>query len=808
MSLHRNKCRHFVMILCLMVAIFLTFPEGPLSAQENVNKNAKVGKVKKIYPDEFSELDAVPLPTKTTDKVVLQTLERARQKYLQALILIQKKDTANAVRYFEGAINVLNQLVSYPGIESNTDFTDLAQAIIEDYERNITGIDNLDENSSLFIFRDKVFQEIDATDNLNDIIKQPKIHSIDLKTEDTTAAVKAYEYQIPMDDNQYVKKSIEFLTKSKIGRKFVRNCIERLGKWGPMLNQIIAEENMPKEIIHLAMIESALNPTAVSRAKAVGMWQFIRSTGKNYGLNDDNSPWLDERRDPVKSTKAAMRHLRDLYEDLGDWHLALAAYNYGIGGVRRAIRRSKLENPNYWQLRKYLPRETRNYVPLFIAMTKVVNDPEKYGFDISDFDIQDEFVYDIFPVDEAISLSALAKCANITVEELKDYNPELISGCTPPDVEQYNLRIPEDSKSSFAAVLSTLTDEEKQPWVTYKVGRRETFRSIAKKYNISPQELASANNMRYTKRRLKRGLKLRIPVDNHKKDTAKAIAGETLVSGESAKLPDSGETVYIMHEVKQGETIYSIANQYSVRIADLRNLNDIPYDVEVLEAGRKIKIAPDYKPQSTATNITKLSKPVVIRHKVKSGETLAQIADDYKVSVDDIRAWNRLENMPRAGQYLKIVTTVATTNQTLADDKTAVKPKPKKTVKPKPKKNYKSKSKKKIRHKVRRGENISGIAARYGVTESDIKKWNRGKIKGNTIYAGSRLTIYPQKSSKGSSKSRSKKVKKAPKYYKVRWGDTLQKIARKFGVSVKTLKRKNKNLSNKNLKAGQRIRIQ
>jgi membrane-bound lytic murein transglycosylase D len=795
-------------LLCLIAAIFLVFSGSELQAQENSKSNVKVAKTKKIYPDEFSELDEVPLPSKTTDKVVLQTLERARQKYLQALIFIQKKDTAKAVRYFEGAINVLNQLVSYPGIESNSDFTDLAQAIIEDYERNITGIDNLDENSSLFIFRDKVFQEIDAAGNLNDIIKQPKIQSIDLKTEKSADTAKAYEYQIPMDDNKYVKKSIEFLTKSKIGRKFVRNCIERLGKWGPMLNEIIAEENMPKEIIHLAMVESALNPTAVSRAKAVGMWQFIRTTGKNYGLNANNSPWIDERRDPVKSTRAAMRHLRDLYEDLGDWHLALAAYNYGIGGVRRAIRRSKLENPNYWQLRKYLPRETRNYVPLFIAMTKVVNDPEKYGFDVSDFNIQDEFTYDIFPVEEAISLSALAKCANITVEELKDYNPELISSCTPPDVEQYNLRIPEDSKSSFAAVLSTLTDEEKQPWVTYKVGRRETFRSIAKKYNITPQELASANNMKYTKRRLKRGLKLRIPVDTHRKDTVAAVAGETLVADKSSKLPEKSETVYIMHEVKQGETIYSIANQYSVRIADLRNLNDIPYDVEVLESGRKIKIAPAYKPQNTTTNITRTSKPVVIRHKVKAGETLAQIADDYKVTVEEIRVWNRLENMPRTGQYLKIVTTVTPSEKTLADNKSVVQPKPKKKIKPKPKKNYTSKSKKKIRHKVRRGENISGIAARYGVTESDIKKWNRGKVKGNTIYAGSRLTIYPNKSSKGSSKSRSKKVKKAPKYYKVRWGDTLQKIARKFGVSVKTLKRKNKNLSNKNLKAGQRIRIQ
>ena len=803
MSLHPEKCKRFVLLFSLiLVLLTVTFTE--LIAQNNSTEQHKNKKEKKIYPDEFSELDEVPLPSRTKDKTILKTLEKARQKYLQALILIDKKDTVNAVKYFEGAINVLNQLVSYPGIESNPDFTDLAQTIIEDYESNITSIDNLDENSSLFIFRDKVFQEIDIADSP----KKTKIQSIDFNKQDsvTTENKKTEEYQIPLDDNQYVQKSIEFLTKNKIGRKFVRNCIERLGKWGPMMRNIIAEEDMPKEIIHLAMVESALNPRAVSRAKAVGMWQFMRTTGKNYGLNKDNSPWIDERFDPYKSTHAAMRHLKDLYEDLGDWHLALAAYNYGIGGVRRSIKRSKLESPDFWQIRRYLPRETRNYVPLFIAMTKAFSDPDKYGFDVSDFNIQDEFVYDEFPVTEPISLSALAKCANLTVDQLKDYNPELISSCTPPDVDKYILRIPEDTKIGFAAMLSTLSEEEKQPWVTYKVGRRETFRSIARKYGISPQELASANNMRYTKRRLRRGTKLRIPVDTHKNEDVAKTSTNNSTKKDSTAVTGIIAKTYIMHEVKQGETIYSIANQYSIRIADLRNLNNIPYDVEVLEPGRQIKIARAYNTQNSRTNVTVITKPLVIKHKVKPGETLAQIADDYKVTIDEIRIWNRLEGMPYEGQYLKIVAHGNVMQKDLAKKNISTN---NKTVrKPKPKKNSSTTSRKKIRHKVRRGENLSNIAAKYGVSESSIKKWNPGKVKGHTIYAGSHLTIYTNSHYKGSSKSRKRNVKKAPKYYKVRWGDTLQRISRKFGVSVKSLTRKNKNLSNKNLKAGQRIRIQ
>ncbi len=804
MSLYPVKWKRFGLLLTLIVAfVFGSFTE--LKSQGNATETHKNKQVQKIYPDEFSELDQVPLPSRTKDKTVLKTLERARQKYLRALILIDKKDTANAVKYFEGAINVLNQLVSYPGIESNPDFTDLAQAIIEDYESNITNINSLDENSSLFIFRDKVFQEIDIATSS----KKTKIQSIDLNELDSAeqSAKKSDEYQIPLDDNEFVRKSIEFLTKNKIGRKFVRNCIERLGKWGPMLHKIIDEEEMPKEIIHLAMVESALNPRAVSRAKALGMWQFMRTTGKNYGLNKNNSPWIDERYDPYKSSRAAMKHLKDLYGDLGNWHLALAAYNYGIGGVRRSIRRSRLENPNYWQLRKYLPRETRNYVPLFIAMTKVIADPEKYGFDVSDFNIQEEFTYDVFQVTEPISLSALAKCANFSVDDLKNYNPELISSCTPPDVKEYSIRIPEDTKESFAATLATLSAEEKQPWVTYKVGRRETFKSISKKYGISAHELASANNMRYTRRRLRRGTKLRIPIDMHRKEDLAETASDSVANAVTGVSP----VTYIMHEVKKGETIYSIANQYSVRIADLRNLNNIPYDVETLDEGKVIRIARAYnKTQSSQANIAKFSKPVIIKYQVKSGETLAQIADDFKVSIDEIRIWNRLEGMPHTGQYLKIVTTqensTARKNAELAYSN-KVKRKIAKR-KPKIKKNYTSTSNKKVRHKVRRGENLSNIAAKYGVSESAIKKWNPRKVKGSTIFAGSRLTIYTGKHNKGSSKSRKRNVKKSPKYYKVRWGDTLQRISRKFGVSVRSLKRRNRNISNQSLKAGQRIRIQ
>ena len=248
------------------------------------------------------------------------------------------------------------------------------------------------------------------------------------------------------------------------------------------------------------------------------------------------------------------------------------------------------------------------------------------------------------------------------------------------------------------------------------------------------------------------------------------------------------------------ETIYSIANQYSVRIADLRNLNNIPYNVETVEPGTEIKIAL-VKTDDQNPNTVKVKQPVVIKHQVRAGESLTEIAENYKVSIDEIKIWNRLERAPKEGQYLKIISSNVESPKSPKKEETA------EATQPKPKKSKKSTTKKKkVYHKVRRGESLSSIARKYRVSESDLKRWNPSAIKGNTIYYGTKLRVYSNV--KVRSKSTKKSTKSKPKYYKVRWGDTLQSIGRKFGVSVRTLQKKNKNLSNANLKAGQRIRIQ
>jgi membrane-bound lytic murein transglycosylase D len=643
-------------------------------------------------------------------------------------------------------------------------------------------LEYIDEDSPLFIISDLLYSEIDTievpvfTGSMNEeasIFVQPGLMS----PPDSVI--------IPLDSNKYVDRAIEFLLNHR-GRVYFSKWLERSSRWFPMMREIAVDEGMPLEILYLSMIESGLNPNIVSPARAVGLWQFMRSTGKMYGLNDSESFWVDERRDPVKSTRAAMQHLRDLYIEFGDWHLALAAYNCGSGCVRRAIRRSGRENPNYWEIRNKLPRETRGYVPKFIAAAKVAMDPEKYDYDLDTLEFHHAFRYDVVKIDSAVNLEALAKAANISLEELKLLNTELIQNSTPPDVEGYDLRIPYGSKDIFALNFAKLTDEEKQPFLVHTVQRRETLSKISRKYGVSTAELAELNGFSGRRARLKVGQKLEIPISPQKYEEETGIAVNEDGEVNSEKLENNSRDIF--HIVRRGENLYSIANRYGIRVSDIRNLNDIPYNRDRINIGQKLVIAKKSENKSAEKpEITKLKEPKVIQHKVRRGESLAQIADDYGVTINTIKKHNSIKrNKIYAGEILKIVTGENTNVQPSSKlDENDI-----------------------VVHKVRKGETISTIAARYGVTESHLKKMNPGTIRGNTIYYGSRLKIIPSESYKGSSSGTQAGVNTAPKYYKIRRGDTLSSIARKFGVSVNSIKAKNKNLDETRLQIGQKIRIQ
>lgn len=275
-----------------------------------------------------------------------------------------------------------------------------------------------------------------------------------------------------------VEKSISLFTQ-RIKDRFSL-WLSRSGRYLELMKEILKSKELPEEIAFLPLIESGFNPAAYSVAKAVGPWQFIATTAKRYGLKIDW--WRDERRDPIKSTMAAADYLKDLYEMFGSWNLAMAAYNAGEGKILKALNRTKKDD--YWELAStsYLKKETKEYVPKFIAARLIAANPEEYGFERIDY--HQPFQYDEVMLDLPVDLDLAAKCAETTVDVIRELNPELRRWSTPPNEKPYTLRIPAGKREIFIENLSAIPEGD---WFTidrYKVKKGDTIRKIAAKTGI------------------------------------------------------------------------------------------------------------------------------------------------------------------------------------------------------------------------------------------------------------------------------------------------------------------------------------
>ena len=483
-------------------------------------------------------------------------ISEAKSIYAEAIISDLTGDTLESAYQFEllfeslANIEILSQDDEFQILEFNRFLT----AAIDYYEDEAITIDKVETGLSVAVLRDK----------LNEYVYSQKLDELEYVEE----RVEIIPGHIPITFNQKVASNIQFFQNE--GRNSFQKWLNRISTYKPIILPILEEEGVPTELFYLAMIESGLNPKAYSYAHASGVWQFIASTGKMYGLK--KNWWIDERRDFEKSTRAAANYLKDLYAEFGDWYLSFAAYNCGSSRVKKEMKRH--QSDDYWKLKR-LPPQTRNYVPSIMAAIFIANDPQKYGFAILEEGSMDRRIVNI---DKSVSLDILSECAKLDINSLQIYNPELKQGTLPPlkEKETYPFRLPLRASSEFDSILAAVKVEimEEVVFVDHKVRRGESLWLIAKKYNVRIQDIVSINKLARAKY-IRPGQILQIPADGydiHRKSAMKK----------------SSTSRQIYYTVRYGDTLSEIAIKHHTSVRKIKKWNGLRSDR--IYSGQKLKI--------------------------------------------------------------------------------------------------------------------------------------------------------------------------------------------------------------------------
>jgi len=639
----------------------------------------------------------------------LQTL------YLDAKTALLLGDTTLAFNKFNEAL----QFIAIKNGDGNfsSKFENLNKKIATEYS-------NLLEKSPQF-----------SGDSPADFLKD-EIDELDIDSAVAENIPKITTKEIQLVENNTVHKVLDYLLKNK--KKSIENYLVRSTRYMPFIKQIFREEGLPEDLSYLAAIESGFNPIAYSRAHAVGMWQFIYATGKNYGL--EKNFFIDERRDFIKSTRAAAKHLKDLYKLRDNWYLALANYNCSSRRIDRAIHRHR--TTNFWKLRT-LPRQTRSYIPLYIATTLIFKNPEKYGFDI---EYEPPLSFETVELEHSFDLKDISDWLEMDIKTLrKVYNPELRTRFTPPVKDKkYKLRIPDGSKEIFLAKLDSTEAESRNHFSFYKVQKNDNINRIAKKFGVNSYLLRRVNDLSVYER-LKKD-EIIVPISEVSQKFSDYLAS-------------TGEFGYY-YSVRRGDTLERIARRFGVRVRDLMRWNDLTS--HFIYPGQRLNIIG----RNDSYDVSGKERIIYI---VRRGDSLSEIAEQFGVGLSRLRRWNNVwTSRIYPGQRLKIYLS-SNSRRTPANGK----------------------------HIVVRGESLDRISKMYSVNINQLKEWNN--LKSDIIYPGQQLKVVSDTSLNNSP---NKQDNGEYIEYRVRFGDTLWEISRRYNVSISQIMYTN-NLRTSIIKKGQ-----
>jgi membrane-bound lytic murein transglycosylase D len=447
------------------------------------------------------------------------------------------------------------------------------------------------------------------------------------------AEIKVTHSDLPLMMTDPVAGYINYF--SNRGRPTLEHALERSGRYQEMIQRIFKEEGVPQDLIYLAQAESGFHPLAVSRVGARGMWQFMSFRGRSYGLK--RNAWEDDRQDPEKSTRAAAHHLKDLYNEFGDWYLAMAAYNSGPGTVQQAVRRTGYAD--FWELysRNVLPKETRNYVPIIVAMTIMAKNPEQYG--LQDIVRDQPIPYDSIAIDYPVDLRLVAQCLDVPATTIQDLNPSLLRWSTPKD-GTYELRVPQGTASQYEAAIAAIPSDMRVWWRFHNVEPGETIYSIARTYRTTSQAILKANHLD----------------DSHLEVNSNLVIP---IAPGRRSLADAGSYAHRItrYHVRRGDTVQSVAENLGVPALMVRRWNHLRGNslgrrrilYVHLPVTPRVSAKESSRPTRTARKANhskelpvKVAEKTTVHHKVQAGETLYSIANTYNTTVAALQRDNSI----------------------------------------------------------------------------------------------------------------------------------------------------------------------